>query len=130
MRLSACRDSFHFVLHFFFLAEHELLFVFPEELRASLNIDEESVNFTDVSDVYLSSFALLGDQVASRNQMNCITKRALLANLGEQLHSVVGDLNVLLLAADFKNLAYLTVTVRPCRDNQRTIEQINGQAVR
>lgn len=75
------------LLHFVFIGliftEQEFLFVFPKELGATFDVHEERVNFADVGYVDLGGFALLTNQVARRNQMDRVTKRTFLTDLGE-----------------------------------------------
>ena len=82
------------------LTEHEFLFELLQELCTSLNIDEKRVNFTNIGYVDLSALSFLGDQVGSCDQVDAVTKGALLADLGQQFHGRLGHLNVLFLAPD------------------------------
>jgi len=63
------------------LREHELLLVVLEESRASLHVHEQVVHFANVFFVDFGGLTLHGDEVGSRDEMDGVTERALLANL-------------------------------------------------
>ncbi len=77
--------------------------------------------------VYLS---FLADQVGSGDQLNRVSERGLFADLGEHNHGLLAHLDVLFLAADLQDLLDLVLLVRRGRNDEQTIEQIDGYAVR
>ena len=89
-----------------------------QELGRSLHVHKQRVNLPDVSHVYFGRLALLRDQVGSGNQVDGVTQRALLADLGEQLHGAFGHFHVFFLASDVQDLADLLVAVGSGRDDK------------
>jgi ABC-type transporter Mla MlaB component len=62
--------------------EHEFLLEVLEELYRSLDVDEERVNLPDVLDIDLGGFALLRNEVGRCYQMDRVSERGILADLG------------------------------------------------
>ena len=112
------------------IAEHELLLELLKELSTTLNINEQFVDSSDVLNVDLGALALLSNKVGSRDEMNAVTQRVVSANLGKQLHTLARDLDVLFLTTDVEDLADLLLGVGSRRNNEGTIEQIDGETVR
>lgn len=127
--LSAGSIGFHGLALIGLVREHELLFVLFQECRRSLHIHEQVVDFTNVFLVNFCGFALLRDQISRGDQVDGISERALLANLGEQFLRCLSQLDILLLTPNLQNLTNLFVIVWLGRNDERTIEQIDGQPV-
>lgn len=91
-------------------------------------------------------FAIPADDTGERDQLNGITQRRFLADLRHDVQSIIGDLHVFFfttrtagLSNDpidlrtlpyFQNLFNLVQLIRLRRDDQQSIEQINGNTVR
>ena len=104
------------------ITKHELLLVLLKELHRSLHIHEQAVDFADVLHVDFGCLALLGDEVSGSDQVDSVTQRALLSYFGQQFRSLLRQLNILLLAANLKDLRQLFVTVGLRCNDQGTVQ--------
>ena len=86
--------------------------MFHQVLRAAFEVHEHLIHSANVDHVHFLGLALAGHQGGSGNQLNSITERGLRADLGEQLHGVLGDLHVFFLTTDLQDLLDLILLVR------------------
>lgn len=84
---------------FYLLVEHVLLLVLSQVLSGSLEVHEHEVHPSDINHLHFLGLSLGGDQGTCCDQLDGVTQRCVLADLGKELLGVFSHVHVFLLAS-------------------------------